>query len=275
MTKKIDPKLLDQAFEGIEIPDDKQMAQQVGHAKRLLNGWLDKVQKSRAEQNSDPEYKKLQKQWFDNSYDKRIQAIKNKWQDEEYRQVMAEASRKKAQDPNWLEKVRANAETRKGSEEWSQMMSKILKEKYADPEQRKKITEVNRKKAQDPEIRKKLSDFAKERAKDPEYIQKLRDAMQRRKSRPEYQDQVKKRTDASIQAKSKPIMTRHGAFLNKPKAAEYYQVDPGMIGYWMKKHSDEFYFISKDDYEKLKDDPKHKFSETYPHPSKKKSKQLK
>lgn len=236
--------------------------------------WRSNVRASLDARNSNPEFKEKQKQWFKDSEEARINAVKDKWKDESYRKKMADSNRKNAQDPVWLEKVRDNANKRKGSQEWSDKMSLALKEKYKDPEARAKIAESNRKKAQDPAIRKKLSEIQKNRYKDPLEIEKAKQRGIERTKTEKWKIDSEKRSKASVEVTSRPIMTRHGAFPSKIRAAEYYKVDGANIGYWLKAKPSEFYNLSKEEYEKIKHIPLKTFEEL-PHPSRKKNKQLK
>lgn len=265
----------EKAKSGVNELSKKQISHKVAVVIRDENpDWRNNVISARKKSLEDPEHQLLMKKTFEKSLEKRKESIKKKWQDPDYREKMAESNRKKAQDPAWLEKVRNNAEKRKGSVEWSQKMSKILKEKYKDPEARSKIAESNRKKSQDPTIRKKLSDKAKERTNNPEYKELLRQRWEEKTKKEGWSDIVEKRNKTLKEKLSKPLMTRHGAFSSTKEAAKFYQVDGANIGYWLSNKPDEFYRLTKEEYEKLKHIPLKSFTDV-PHPSRKKKKQIK
>ena len=156
----------------------------------------------------------------------------------------------------------------------------------------KKLHETNWNKKQNRATRKKIRDASKERWQDPVYkketgasISKAFStpegrAVQASKSKPHTQEAIEKIRQANLglvhskerveknsqqaignQRRCKPLKTPSGAFASK-KLAEDWATENGVgnangkIGKWLKTKPEEFYYISKEEYEKIKDNPK-------------------
>lgn len=97
MTKKIDPKFLDQAFDGIEIPDDSTVRRQTAVAKRNQSGWYEK-NNARLQ---DPEYVKRLSESLKNS-DKVKQANKKKGADPKFRKAVSDGLKEWTNSPDYV-----------------------------------------------------------------------------------------------------------------------------------------------------------------------------
>jgi len=154
----------------------------------------------------------------------------------------------------------------------------ILNKRYSSIKsdaERKEIGDASRKNWADPKYKKKLSKKLSKTFSTPEMR-----AVQASKSKPHTKEAKEKIRQANLglvhskerveknrqqstgnQRRCKPFMTPSGAFASK-KLAEDWATEFGVgnangkIGKWLKTKPEEFYYISKEEYEKIKDEPK-------------------
>lgn len=119
-------------------------------------------------------------------YEKNKQAQQASMAKEEIRAIKAEANRKKALDPAWLEANARGVAKRKESEEWKKRHAEAMKKVHANPQ-----TAINRQKAID-----------RRNAENPQWRQRM--------------------IENSSKAKYKPVVTPEGIFYSLNAAAEHY-----------------------------------------------------
>jgi hypothetical protein len=153
------------------------------------------------------------------------------------------ASREKAKDPKYLEKLRSAQQKLRN-----------------DPTNKEKRLEVGKKVASDPTWQKnqliaaqkrretgqyvKMGESNKERAKTPEWIEANLRGQKKRKDRPDWKEHCLEKA----QAKCKPMQTPLGVFPSKKSAAETLKID---ISFAMKHKPTLYYYITKEEYERL------------------------
>lgn len=149
---KINPKIIDQIFEGVDIPDNDQMRRQVSHQKKVdagLKNWQNaeyrkKVVSILQEQNTkrakDPKWRKQNaEKWRKVKADpeiqkKRLENQKKAMSTPEYRKSKKLANQKLAKDPAWLKKVTIQAQKRSQSAEWKKNHMAVQRKKATAPE---------------------------------------------------------------------------------------------------------------------------------------------
>jgi hypothetical protein len=98
MTKKINPSIIDDIFDGVEIPDDKTMARQVAVAKRELSGWYEK-NNARLQ---DPEYLKKISDAQTKFYQENPDFQKSKVQSEKWKTAQLQGYREYLNSPDYV-----------------------------------------------------------------------------------------------------------------------------------------------------------------------------
>lgn len=177
------------------------------------------------------------------------------------------ASLNKHEDPEFRKKFLDSREKLSNNPDWAKQHSEITKNLLKDPAHRKKIKESAKKKVENPGWRESQQKAAESRKNNP--LWKINNQIGKSNSEL-YQKSFKEKCERF----KIPFMTRHGAFESKKDAGIFYDVDVGMISYWIKIYPDEFYKMTKDEYKKIKHIPNLPIDENTPHPRKKK-KQIK
>jgi len=188
----------------------------------------------------------------------------------DHRVNAARASRLKASNPEFIEKLTTSIKKRFDDPEYVERNKTILQDRAKDPNWLEKTRANNKSKAVDSKWLALIKQKNQEQSKDPEWIRKKAEGMKDLKTKnPEWYIKTSENNRKNALKQSKHIQTRHGAFVSKNAAAEFYGVDPSMIGYWIKNKSTEFYLISEEEYAIRKENPIKPIDETTPHPSKK------
>jgi hypothetical protein len=149
------------------------------------------------------------------------------------------------------------------NKEWSELHSNITKKLFEDYDHIKKHQDGVEKRTQKPEWKISQQKAGEKRKNNPSFKINMKAGKEKSEL---YQKTFKEKCERF----KVPFMTRHGAFESKKDAGIFYDVDVAMIGYWIKKYPNEFYKISKEEYEKIKHIPNLTIDENNPHPRKKK-----
>lgn len=177
-----------------------------------------------------PEFKKL-----------KSEQSKKLWQDPEYR----EKQLKILSSPEVKRKQSAAALRREANPEFAKKKKEKLKKTYSDPERNKLISERQKQVWQDKDRRKDMSEkqkiIANNRSKE-EW-----DDIHNTRLKNGWADKIKE----AGKRKRKSIVAGGIPFESRIDAIKYYKFDPAMIQYNMKHHPDTWYYISKEEYEKL------------------------
>jgi len=189
--------------------------------------YLDKVCKA----TQTPEFRKLkQKQ------------SKESWENPETRKKRIESLNR----PEIKAKQSAAAKRREANPEFAKRKKDILKDTYSDPERNKKISEKRKQFFKDnPEHRKLLSE--KQLALAATRTKEFHDNIHKKRKESGWEDKVKQ---AGLNRR-KSIVAGGIPFESRLAAIEHYKFDPAMIQYNIKKDPSNWYYITREEYERL------------------------
>jgi hypothetical protein len=191
---KINPKLLDQVFDGVELPDNTAMIRQTAIAKRNQSGWYEKNN----QRLQDPEYVK-----------KLSESIKDFYQ----------------ANPNFQkDKVK--------SQQWQQAHKKGCQEHVNSPDYVNPRGMLGKK--QSKESKKKLSEKLKGQIKPIDGNKKISEARLGRKPKQESIEKMRKSLTGRESGRSRQIQTPSGVFNKLKDAADFYGVATGSIKNFIK-----------------------------------------
>lgn len=186
---KINPKLLDQVFEGVDIPSDQTMSRQVAIAKRNQNGWYEK----------------------NNA----------RLQDPEYLKRMSEAQIKFYQDNPSFQKNKVQ------SEKWKTAQLQGVREYLNSPDYVNPRGMLGKKRSE--EAKKKSSEKLKGCVKPLEGNAKVSQARKGKKPKQESIEKMRKKLLGRETGRSRQVLTPAGEFNKLKEAADYYEVSTGSI----------------------------------------------
>lgn len=158
------------------------------------------------------------------------------------------ANRLKANNPEY----RANlSKGLKGIKKHSGHGAKVSASSKGKPKSEKAKEAMRRSAKNRPPVKKetaeKISQSNKGKTRSEETKQKIRE-LKLGKPRSE---ETKQKIIQAKKSKIKPMMTPNGAFRCRRDVCAYYQVNITTVGTWIHKKSDQFYYISQEEYKKL------------------------
>jgi hypothetical protein len=142
---------------------------------------------------------------------------------EEYQKLMTEINQKKALDP-----------------QFSKNVSKGIQKKLKDPEYQKSRRAGNDKKRNNPLYKAKMTEVNRKKAENPEFANNVRKGIKDKWEYPEYRAKQEKAKEVRM----KPCTNSKGeVFPSRTYAAKAYNVDPRVMGNWIKKGKDGWRYL--------------------------------